>query len=149
MFQMKTFNRTKHILFALGICICLNYGCINGNDTTVNDDQAITESDDLCLAVIPRTINLVRINKNKFPRNELRYELKNGSDSIVRINKIDVSCGCVTIVSFNYSIIPNHTETITAEIDLSNQSEHLRKIIFVNYNDGQVKRAKVIADIED
>lgn len=66
------------------------------------------------------------------------FLIKNSSDSIIHISKVESLCGCVTIVSKPDSLNPSHTAKIEGFIDVSQQEGKLLKTIFVNYGNDEL-----------
>lgn len=77
-----------------------------------------------------------------------QFILTNEDDSIMVINNIDVSCGCISIRNKAKAIRPKESIVLKGFVNPASQIGHLSKAIFVNYGKGEVLTLRVTADIE-
>lgn len=69
---------------------------------------------------------------------EFKILLKNTSNKYVNIDKVDISCGCLSIKSFPQHIPPGKSGYIVGKIGIRQQINKINKTIFVNYNTDKV-----------
>lgn len=115
--------------------------------TQLNVNGSVENTDSL-MSFEPNVIDLGRIDTDDNRIVPFEFKLTNNSDTIMDISSIDVSCNCVKILGYTKSISINQTGKISGKIDLRNQSGHLRKSIYVNYNNDSMKLLKIIGDID-
>lgn len=76
------------------------------------------------------------------------FDIYNKSDSILKIEGIDVSCGCLSVRSYPTLLTPDSLYQINGTINLAGQKGHVNKCIFVNYSKDEVYLLRVVADIK-
>ncbi len=119
----------------------------------INSDSPLNDSEYNCyndssLSVDPENLSLGIINPENTHVKPFIFTISNNTDNIMIINSIDVSCSCVKIIKFPQTLKAGDSGQITGEINLKNQSGHLRKSIFVTYNDSSLRLLKITADIK-
>lgn len=132
------------------ILSALVFSC-NGNNGRTQTEN-IEKSDNLyssILSVDNKKVYLGEIDKKATTVIPFTFNLKNETDSIIVIDKVDVSCSCVKISGFPKQLEAGQSGNLTGEVNLKNQSGHLRKSIFVNYCDTCITALKIVADIMD
>lgn len=140
-------NTIKFFSFLLLLLIFFTFSCNNNSlqlSNEKNQDKTLQTS---LISVESNVLRLGDINHNDTESISFVFHIKNETDSILSINKIDVSCSCVHITSFPEQLEVNQSSQICGEVDLKNQSGHIRKSIFVNYCDTCVTVLKIIADV--
>lgn len=124
-------------------------GCGNSSNENKNEGVQLstTTAMDSMINVNPHTLALGERHERELREESFVFKIKNLSDSALVIDKIDVSCHCVSILSYPHSLQQNEQGDIRGTINLKNQSGHVRKSIFINYNNGALKILKITADI--
>lgn len=92
---------------------------------------------------------LGEVLKSKGDSIEFIFNLKNCADSLIIIKKVDVSCGCISIIESPDSIFPNMNAKLKGVVNIKNQHGHLNKSIFVNYGRrrNSILLLRIIGDI--
>lgn len=141
---------SKFIISCIMLILLINMqSCTNQTKTAPQNPSFNSNYDsDSILKVSKDEINIGEINKNDKTSVKFAFELTNSSSSSIAINKVDVSCSCVKVNYFPKLINSKQSSKLTGEIDLKNQSGHVRKSIFVSFNDTCVKVLKIVADVE-
>lgn len=143
--------KKKFELFAAIVSMIAFYNCTSSdskNNMIETKDSEISLSTDSILFVDPNIISFGEIDADKKDVRPFTFKITNLSDSLLVIEKIDVSCQCVTVSSYPDSLASGKGGEIRGTIDLKKQSGHMRKSIFVNYNNGSIKMLKIKADIK-
>lgn len=139
---------TYILLFAIFLTIALfELSCKNiTGDTPSELGEQITTSLSF-ISIENKEYSIGEVNKSERLLVPFEYNLRNISDSIISINKVDVSCSCVKITDFPTQLSSGQSGIITGYIDLKNQIGHIRKSIFVSYCDSCVTILKISGDI--
>lgn len=134
------------VIMVLSLCML---SCSNGRPDTQHDKDEYKLISSSLLSVDNKELNFGEINKSDKTIIPFTFTLRNDANSTIVIEKIDVSCGCVKIIGSPKTLESGQSGNLTGEIDLTNQSGHIRKSIFINYCDSCLTVVKVVADILD
>lgn len=121
-------------------------GC---NKTKSLDESVNLSENDSCIIVSPQKFDFGEVKKDTAHMVKFEFKLTNNCDSTIKINNADVSCECVSILEYPDRILPNQTLPIKCEINVKNQLGHIKKNIFINYNESSVIMFKVVGDVLD
>ena len=78
------------------------------------------------------------------------FNLKNTGAKLLVIQKIDASCGCVSIRSYPKVIEPNESKTLYVEISTERQFGVFNKVIFINSNaDNPLELVRIKGEIQE
>ena len=138
-------NTAIYILcFSIVIIMISSCSC---NNTKVQQEKS--SSDSTALKADNPHLDLGKIYKNDIDTKAFQFKVKNVSKKTVVINKIDVSCNCISINKESYKPIPaGQTGYINGNLILNKTKGHVSKAIFVNYADKKVLLLRLIAQIE-
>ncbi|GAB6948963.1 hypothetical protein JCM15640A_05480 [Hoylesella timonensis 4401737 = DSM 22865 = JCM 15640] len=138
-------RKVKNIVSLVFLLVFTNLNCTNQikSDTS---KVASTSSEDLY--VEQKHCYLGEISKEKKDSIDFEFIVKNLTDSLIRIDKIDVSCNCLSIKNYNREILPHNSTVIKGKAGLENRNGHMSKSIFVNYSKDKTLILRVIADIK-
>lgn len=125
---------------------CNNISERDNKEFASKGNPAMTES---LLKSEPEEISFGEIKRTEAGKRSFCFKISNLSDSIFLIDKVDVSCNCVTVSRFPTKLRHGEEGEISGTIDFSKQKSHVRKSIFVNHNNGALKVLKITADIID
>ena len=76
------------------------------------------------------------------------FELCNYQDTIIGIENVEPSCGCLHFTMTPREIRPKQKSTIKGYMELKGQRGHVSKSIFVTLDDGSVIQLRVICDLK-
>lgn len=142
---MKTITR-------IIVMMCITVGLIScdGKKDLSNHENlnVYLNKIDTLVSIEPTILSLGSIEPKSKNKVSFEFSMSNHHDSIIHINNVDVSCNCVTITSYPSLISPGETGDIKGFLNLKNQHGHLRKTIFVKYNNECIKTIKITADIK-
>lgn len=110
------------------------------------NDEVLCDS---ILSVDIKELNFGEIDKNNTPIIPFEFSIRNIGDCYVKIDKVDVSCSCVSVNDYPKQLIPGQTGILSGKVDLKNQKGHMRKSIFISYCDTCVVALKITSDIID
>jgi len=147
--NMKKYIELFKNLLTMLILSTFVLSCNNNNKNTSKDNNENKPFQSSFLSTDNKVLQLGEINNNDTESIPFAFHIKNESDSILVLNKIDVSCSCVEVTDFPKQLGANQSGEICGEINLKNQSGHMRKSIFVNYCDTCIMVLKIVADIID
>lgn len=139
----------KPLIICILLSVLLFYGC---NDSSLEiQSHAISTAtlsmDDKNLSVTSNVLSLGEIKQNLLDTDTFIFKIKNIGDRVIYIDKIDISCQCVTVLFSPDSIRQGEMAEIKGCIDLRKQRGHIRKSIFVKFRHGALKVLKINADI--
>lgn len=129
------------------ILMACNQKRTNNSDSRLNNSEYSCNNDS-SLSVEPENLSLGIINPENTHVEPFIFTISNNTNNLMVINSIDVSCNCVKVIKFPQTLKAGESGQITGEINLKNQSGHLRKSIFVTYNDSSLRLLKITADIK-
>lgn len=72
-----------------------------------------------------------KINKKDIETIKLYFPLRNIGEKPIVINRVDVSCGCITTELSSKTIMPNKSQTLIVTIDAKNKNGVFNKSLFV------------------
>lgn len=144
----KYFENVMEFL-QLVVLLAVVASCNNDKHQVYVEKGIDNNLDSSSLSVDSRELYLGEIDKIQSESVSFTFNLKNISDSVLVINKVDVSCSCVEISDFPKQLQSGQSGKLTGRVDLINQSGHIRKSLFVNYCDTCIAVMKVVADITD
>lgn len=75
-----------------------------------------------------------KVNKNKVKEIRCLFPINNYGDSSITINKIDVSCGCISTEITSNIILPHEQQILTVKINTSNRLGYMNKAVFIKSN---------------
>lgn len=131
---------------SVGIVVAMNLSC-NNHDVNVVQTESITDS--IALQTDDPHLDLGKIHKGEISTKSFQFKVKNVSKETVVINKIDVSCNCISIDIESYKPIPaGQIGYINGNIMLNKTKGHISKAIFVNYDVKKVLLLRLIAQVE-
>lgn len=81
-----------------------------------------------------KTQSFGNVNKREIKEVKCYFSLSNTGDSTIIINKIDVSCGCISTDISSNSILPNEHQLLTVTINTSNRLGVFNKSVFIQSN---------------
>lgn len=143
---MSKYIKLITVLFSILILSGSLLNCSNSSQTMTDDTNMVYDSSDI--SVEDKELCLGEIDKNLNRIIPFEFDLKNSSDSIIVVNKVDVSCNCVKIIDFPKRLVVGQSAKLSGTIDLNNQVGHLRKSIFINYDDTCITVLKIVADVK-
>lgn len=139
-------RNTAIYILCFSIVVIMISSC-NSNNTKVQQEELF--SDSVALKADNPHLDLGNIYKKDKETKTFQFKVKNVSKETVVINKIDVSCNCISINKESYKPIPaGQTGYINGNIMLNKTKGHISKAIFVNYDGNKVLLLRVIAQIE-
>ena len=118
------------------------FGCTHSN----KDINNVQDKKEVLVPEI-KHLYLGKINKNGRDTISFSFRIYNQSDKIACINKIDVSCSCVSLAKSVKPIPPKQSMNIYGTLNLKTISGHISKSIFVNYNNGALLVLRIVADV--
>lgn len=133
----------KNILCILFfICFFVIISCTDNNKGCFIDK--ITKASLVCDN--PR-YNFRKVNKANNKKVEFSFIIKNTSTKKIKIEAIDISCNCTHLEKTETLVYPNKKFVIHGYVDISKQTGHFSKPIFVKYDDGKILLLRIIGDI--
>lgn len=94
-----------------------------------------------------RYYDIGKIDKTKHDYIDFKFEIYNKTDSVIKIKKIDVSCGCVEIKEYPKVVYPQSSIKINGLIDLTLQEGYINKPIYINYEKDRLLLLRVFGEI--
>lgn len=146
---MEKYNSFAVNLFIMLILTQILLSCNNSNTTQSYDKNNDTHFSSSILLVENKKLDLGEINKRDKTTIPFKFALRNESNNTIVIDKVDVSCSCVKIVDYSKRLEAGESSELIGEINLKNQSGHIRKSIFINYSDTCLTVLRIVADILD
>jgi hypothetical protein len=75
--------------------------------------------------------------------------INTGSKPVV-IQKVDVSCGCITVTDYPKMIAPGESKTLYADVHTESQSGFFNKVIYINSNaDNNLEILQIKGEIQE
>lgn len=124
-------------------------GCRNTSNANYTQSQYSDIDNDTLLSFSPSILSLGTLDSHSKDVEPFTFKVYNKGDSILRIDKVDVSCSCIVITSYPSTLPIGHAGVVNGYITLKNQYGHLRKTIFMKYNISKTKTIKIVADIAE
>lgn len=91
-----------------------------------------------------------KVNKNKTKEIKCYFPITNTGDSTIVINKLDISCSCISAEISSKNILPHEQEIVTVKINTTNRLGVLNKSVFIKSNaDNSVEIIRVKGQILD
>lgn len=136
----------------LGILLCFLSSVAAGCSQKTDNIQVAkygSTSTMVDLSANPKHFDIGKINKvESDSMHNFLFELHNSSNKTIIIDAIEESCSCIKIQEKLDSINPGETKQLIGVANISKQSGHLSKAIFVSYNDTSLLVLRVIGDIK-
>lgn len=128
----------KGEVFIVGIFIMMPvslYSCTNGSKSNrVLSSKTFSIGDSAYLSIVPQKYNFGKVNRNNSPQFDVNFDIENKGGTLLVINKVDVSCGCLSVKYPNEPIFPGKKAQITIQIDTRKQIGRFNKSVFIRSN---------------
>lgn len=137
---MKLFVQT---LLLLSLTVILLFSCQSKKEKV----SVINNSDYQVLQPTNSKINIGTHNNKDIVRIPFSFKIKNTTPTDVSIEKVDVSCNCIKIISHPTKVRGYRHFQLKGQIDISHQQGHISKCIFINYNSNKILLLRLVGDI--
>ncbi len=137
---MKTIKKTAFL-----IAFLISMGCTNQTRKETPVKKTTSYGD---LYVEQKHYYLGEFPKGEKDSVEFRFVLKNSNNSLITINKIDISCSCLKIKTNVREIHPQDSILLEGKMGLKGLNGHISKPIFVKYAYDKTLLLRVICDIK-
>lgn len=75
-----------------------------------------------------------KVNKNRTKEIKCYFPVTNTGDSTIIINKLDISCNCISAEITSNTIMPHEQQIITVIINTTNRLGAINKSVFIKSN---------------
>jgi len=141
-YQTNTF-----VFFIILFAVCLA-ACNKTEKSSILFDKSFNNHSKGYLLIESSKYNFGVINK-KQKNVHCQFKLKNIGKKSIIINKIDVSCNCVSIIKYPKLIAPNETQILYVNVNTKNQSGYFNKVIYINSNaDNPLELVRIKGEIQ-
>lgn len=113
--------------------LLLSVVCMSCNNTHESIDLDYSNHS-AQLVISNQRLRLGKVNRQKEKSIKCTFMLKNDGNEDIIIEKIDVSCGCISIEKYPHSIAPKKMEVLIAMLNTTNQRGFLNKSICIKSN---------------
>lgn len=125
------------ILLAIASVACTNQ---NTNESKIEEGKVILS---------PKHFNIGEINKSTDDSiYNFEFDILNNDSDTIQILNIESSCNCLQMTSYPKYIAPGSHGVIKGKVNISKQSGHLSKAIFVNLKTDDIIVLRVIGEIK-
>ena len=128
------------IVFYIISCIIVMFSCGTDGSQSQKMYYGGLSSNNHCY-------DIGEVDKTKQDYIDFNFEIYNKTDTLIKIKKIDVSCGCIKISEYPEIVKPQSSIKINGVIDLTLQEGYINKPIFVNYEKNRLLLLRVYGEI--
>ena len=140
---MSKIYKNVFLLIITLSCLIFLYNCTDNNVKKQHENHL----QDGHLTLTPKVYDLGIVNKNEYNTIDYKFIIYNSGQDTLTISNIEASCNCIKIESYPDKIFPEEKDSIFGSVDLSNQSNHLNKSIYITYCDEQLAILRIKGDI--
>lgn len=141
-------------LYMLLLIMC-QFGC-NNKPADVNyhsivkvDDNFEESQDSTAHFYIPNKYDFGKVSQSKNPVLHIDFEFRNTGKYPLVINKVDVSCGCLSVNYPKEPIVAGQQSKLSVQINTKGQEGIFNKKIFIRTNaDNDVEYIKITGEIK-
>jgi hypothetical protein len=84
------------------------------------------------LIISPEKIDFGIVNRTEVPKLSRIVYLRNLGNKPIVIQKVDVSCGCITGTLSSGIILPDSQQQLNISVNITKQNGYFNKTIFIN-----------------
>ena len=142
--------KSKHLfLKAIAIITAKLFICITFVSCSNTKGRLNSVEEDSLFFPKERHINVGKHNRAEEDIAPFEFTFYNKGDSIIHIDNIDITCGCVVLTTIPNHIAPLCEEKLKGHLNLKMLNGSFRKTIFVNYNDTKVQILSIKGTVID
>lgn len=148
--KTKVMKYKSHIIIVytlLGFCIASFIAC---NKITKVEQTQTTDSNVAHLEINNPRYSFGVIHKSGQKHILCPFKLKNTGTKHLVIQKIDVSCNCISILEYPKTIAPSETKNLYIQINAEKQLGYFNKVVFLNSNaDNALELLRIKGEIKE